>query len=102
MVGEGEWVWERGGARINHIYLTWPFAVLSLSSSALELRVLFWKWNIPSDDITALSRVSGITTTGIEIGHTAHSVPANPVFWTMNYARLKSALEAAGYEVTET
>ena len=97
-----DWVWERGGAVVNHVFLTWPFAILSLSSSALELRVLFWTWYIPADRIVRLSRIRGWPYSGLQIHHTMEKVPTAPIFKTLNYPRLKVALTAMGYEIGES
>ena len=39
--------------------------------------------------------------TAVELQHDVDSIPRAPVFFTLDYPRLKHALEAAGYRVEE-
>lgn len=96
---ESEWTWQRGGARVHGIYLTWPFAVLRVSEHALELRVLFWRWQISASEVTAIRRISGLTTKGVEIEHTNADAPSTPVFWSVNIDALERGLRDAGYKI---
>ena len=96
-----QYAWQRGGAKINSIYSTWPSATLGISNAALELRVFSKRWQIPSAKISSLNRVRGIGATGIEIHHSCENVPTAPIFWSGNIRALEKAIAAAGYALTD-
>ncbi len=89
-----------GGARIGFINATWPFARLSADRDAIALRCLL-KFTFPRDQIIALSRYRGFTSTGLQIEHRVPRYPGFMLFWTFNFERLKAELETLGYTVRD-
>lgn len=81
------------------MYLSWPFAILSISESAVELKVLIWKWRIDSEQLKALHFVKGLVANGVQIHHTSPEAPAEIVFWSTNFKKLEAAIQSLGHQL---
>ena len=87
---------QRGGAYWRHgwtrCWLSWPCASLKVYADRLELLGTRY----PRQSISLKHR-RGLFTMGLEIRNTCSAMPV--VFWSLDYATLRSALAANGYEV---
>ena len=96
-----DWVWDRGGARVNWTWFTWPFAILSFSEEGMELKILFMRWFIPRSDVLALTRTREGFSLGIRIRHERPDIPEILCFLPRSFSSLTAALELKGYEVVD-
>ncbi len=96
---------QTGGARLDSLNASWPFAELSADSESLRLSCLGREYVFPRDAIRRLSRHRGIFSVGLRIEHREPSAPefivfwASVFFWTAGFGKLKEQLEKLGYEI---
>jgi hypothetical protein len=96
-----------GGARINLMNVTYPYAELSIFRNALRLTCLDREYVFLRGNIIALAKYRGLFSTGLNIRHSVPTYPEFIVFWVnifgwgSRYATLKKQLQAFGYEVNE-
>jgi hypothetical protein len=96
-----------GGARINLMNVTYPYAELSIFRNALRLTCLDREYVFLRGNIIALAKYRGLFSTGLNIRHSVPTYPEFIVFWVnifgwrSRYAMLKKQLQAFGYEVNE-
>jgi hypothetical protein len=94
-----------GGARINMMNASIPFAELSVFRKGLRLSCLGNEYFFARDRIVALSRYKGLFSTGLRIHHTVPVYPDFIVFWVSvflmksRFASLREKLKDFGYEV---
>ena len=93
----------RGGALVGAFNATWPFATLKATRETITLSVvLSGIYVFDHRNIQGLARHNGILTTGLQILHTEQKYPSFVVFWTLNFRKLKSELEALGFRVEDS
>src|ERR1700735_5462871 len=71
-----------GGARIDGLNWTSPFATLSADPSALHLSCVGREYHFPRNTIQKLCRHRGVFSVGLQVVHTQDSLPEIIVFWT--------------------
>src|SRR5262245_53785863 len=97
---------QTGGARLDWLNATMPFATLSGTPNALKLSCLGREYVFPKSRIERLSRHRGIFGVGLRIEHQEKSLPQFVVFWasafffwSWGFSILRTRLESLGYEV---
>jgi hypothetical protein len=96
---------QTGGARLDWLNWTYPFATLSADAHAIHLSCLRREYHFPRATIRQLRRHSGVFSVGLQIEHTKESLPqfvlfwASIFFWTSGFKKLKQQLEHLGYEI---
>jgi len=90
---------QRGGARLGAFNATWPFAKIVVDSGSLKLLVFFKKYHFNKNEIAGLRGYEGIFSIGLLIEHHKKDYPHHIVFWTFNFTKLKSSIEALGYSI---
>lgn len=97
---------QTGGARLDWLNVTMPFATLSGTPDALTLSCWGRDYVFPKSTIARLSRHRGILSVGLHIEHHDKSLPKVVIFWasalffwTSGFLILKTRLESLGYEV---
>ena len=88
-----------GGLRVDLFNASWPFAKLTVTEEVILLQVFSKKYEIEKSAIDILKKHKGVFSTGLKIEHHKSEIPAQPIFWTFNFARLKQGLEQMGYKV---
>lgn len=92
---------KRGGARVNYIYATWPFAQIGIGREEIRFRFLWNTYKINREDIQELRFVRGITSRGLVVIHSSRHAPADLIFWTFSPQSLIQALGNMDYEICE-
>ncbi|MBR0828015.1 hypothetical protein JQ596_21000 [Bradyrhizobium manausense] len=93
-----------GGARINMMNATFPYAELTVFRDALRLTCVA-DYVFPKENIVSLTRYRGLLSVGLQIQHNVPTYPEFIVFWVQlfrwgsGFSMLKRRLEAFGYEV---
>lgn len=94
-----------GGARINLMNVTFPYAELSIFPNALHLTCLDQEYVFLRSNIITLAKYRGLFSTGLYIGHSVPTYPQFIVFWVSvfdwgsRFTKFKKQLQAFGYEV---
>lgn len=96
-----------GGARINLMNVTTPYAELSIFRNALLLTCLDQEYVFLRSNIVALAKYRSLFSTGLYIRHSVPTYPEFIVFWVSpfdwgsRFATFQKQLQAFGYEVNE-
>ena len=96
---------QTGGARLDSLNASWPFAKLLADAECLRLSCLGREYLFPRNSICKLSRHRGVFSIGLRIEHREQSAPefiifwASIFFWTAGFRKLKEQLENLGYEI---
>jgi hypothetical protein len=88
-----------GGARLDILNVTLPFAALTATSTWVSLVVAGREYRFCRREVRDLSRYRSLWWTGLRIEHERTGYPTLVVFWTWNFDQLRAALEALGYVV---
>jgi hypothetical protein len=110
MIGEenpGEFLWERGGARIGWFGASGPLATLSRDRNNLRISFGGENFVFAKDRIEALRMSRGLLSGSVYVEHVVPIYPPCVKFgfaltpWSPRFNRIKQQLESLGYVVTE-
>ena len=90
---------QKGGARLDNLNATWPFAKIVASREKVKLRVFSKEYEFEKNQIIGLREYNGIFSKGMIIEHKKKEYPHHIVFWTFSFKKIKKGLDSLGYYV---
>ena len=80
--------------------MSWPFASLEATPEKIVVRsALGGSWSFEAAQIDSLTLGRALVSKGLRIRHSCAGYPTPLIFWTLDSARLESALANLGYTI---